>query len=248
MNWFYLLVAILPLVLGYIVIQSMNYYSGKEYSARNVSPSYFAAIALLFALFASLIFGEVWNRISNINVQMLKQASALRGILRITENMPKASHPYQEAVQEYIANQNNIEGKYEFKNVDMISSHENESFSNHTFHPLYTLATDSSLFSGNPVLQQAVLTKTDELRNAWFERKEMLKQRILPEKILILFLMGLFTQVAIAFSHLGNRRAIHDTVWLFSLMFFAALTILMAIDNTEISRHFISLTALNDVH
>ncbi len=248
MHWFYIAAAILPLVTGYLVIRSIIYYSGKEYSARNVSPSYFAAVALLFALFASLIFGEVWNRISNINSQMLKQASALRGILRISEALPKASLPYHAAIDKYIMKLTQIEDQNLFKGFEEKIAIDHELLSNNTFHPLYMLATDSQMFAGHPVIQQTILTKTDELRNAWFERNELLKQHILPEKILILFLMGLFTQFAIAFSHLGNARAIRDSVWLFSIVFFVALIILISIDNIEISKHFISMAALKDVH
>ena len=248
MHLFYIVAAFLPLITGYLVIRSMIYYSGKESSARNISPSFFASVALLFALFASLIFGEVWTRVSNINNQMLKQASALRGILRISETLPKASQVYKSTVDHYISMLTEFESENEFKNLEEKYAIEHELNSNNTFHPLYTLATDSSLFAGHPVSQQAILAKTDELRSAWFERKELLKQHILPEKILILFLMGLFTQFSIAFSHLGNNYAIRDSVWLFSLVFFAALSILICIDNIEISKHFISMAALKDVH
>lgn len=230
------------LLTGFIVIRSMTYYSGKQNSARNISPSYFAAIALLFALFASLVFSEVWGRISRINQLILIQANALRGILRISENLPGASLSYHKAVADYIQTVREIDGQ------GASTANKANAFSNQTFQPLYVLATNSSLFDFNPVLQQAILEKTDELRNAWFERKELLKQRILPEKILVLFLMGFFTQVSIAFSHLGNERAMRDTVWLFSLAFFTALALLVCIDDTELSNHFISLAALNDVH
>jgi hypothetical protein len=230
------------LLTGFLVIRSMTYYSRKENSARNISPSYFAAIALLFALFASLVFSEVWGRISRINQLMLTQANALRGILRITENLPGASLPYRQAVADYIQTISEMD-KQEDSAAPKAST-----FSNQTFQPLYVLATNSSLFDFNPVVQQAILEKTDELRNAWFERKELLKQRILPEKILVLFLMGFFTQFSIAFSHLGNDRAMRDTVWLFSLAFFTALALLVCIDDTAWSSHFISLAALKDVH
>lgn len=99
----YFMIAFLPLLAGYAVVRGMIYYSTKEYSARNISPSYFAAVALLFALFASLIIGEVWNRVSSINTLMLKQASALRGILRVTETLPASTMPYRKAVEQYVA-------------------------------------------------------------------------------------------------------------------------------------------------
>ncbi|MFM7838519.1 MAG: hypothetical protein ACKO6K_03045 [Chitinophagaceae bacterium] len=247
MSGFYIGLALLPLLTGYGVIRGINYSATQKNSARNISPSYFAAIALLFALFASLIFGEVWNRVSIINSMMLRQASSLRAILRITEQLPKAAEPYRIAVDEYIKGIGRMEQQGNGNGNGEKPGDERKSFSNQTFHPIYGLATDSSLFSGDPVLQQAVLAQTEVLRNAWFERKVLLNQRVLPEKLLILFLMGFFTQVSIAFSHLGNNRATHDTVWLFSLVFFAALSILIAVDDTAVSRHFISLAALKDV-
>ena len=230
------------LLTGYLVIRSMTYYSRKENSARNISPSYFAAIALLFALFASLVFSEVWSRISRINQLILIQANALRGILRISENQSGAALPYRQAVADYIRTISEMDKQ------GHSAANKDSDFSNRTFQPLYALATNSALFDSDPVLHQAILEKTDELRNAWFERKELLKQRILPEKLLVLFLMGFFTQISIAFSHLGNDRAMRDTVWLFTLAFFTALALLVCIDDTALSSHFISLAALKDVH
>lgn len=231
---------LLPIAMGIIVIKTTAYYSKKEFSARSISPSYFASIALLFALFASLIFSEVWGRINRINQLMLTQANSLRGILRLTEHRSATAVPFQNAVQEYIRTVKVMEQERR--------SGENTVTSNQTFQPIYRLATDSTMFWDQYAVQQAVLNKAEELRESWFERIELMQQRILPEKLLVLFLMGFFTQFSIAFSHLGNERAIRDTVWLFSLSFCAAVAILLTIDNTAISREFLSLKALNDVH
>ena len=50
-----MLSSLLPalMVIGFIL--GMNKYSDWKYSPRGVSPSYFASIALLFALFLSLV-------------------------------------------------------------------------------------------------------------------------------------------------------------------------------------------------
>lgn len=50
-----LLSSLLPLLMGIGVILGMNKYSDWKYSPRGVSPSYFASVALLFALFLSLV-------------------------------------------------------------------------------------------------------------------------------------------------------------------------------------------------
>jgi len=238
---------VLPVLTGALVVFGVSYYSKLKYSARNISPSYFTAVALLFALFASLVFGEVWGRISKINSLMLEQANALRGILRITENIPAASAPFMAAVKSYIDRIDSQERTTEVEDkAEPLAGHK-EKFSSKLIRPFYALAADSVLFKKNEILQLAVLNKADQLRNAWFEREELLKQRILPEKMLVLFLMGFFTQVSIGFSHLGNDRAVRDTVWLFSLAFFAAMAILITIDDTEFSRQFLSFSALKDV-
>ena len=120
--------------------------------------------------------------------------------------------------------------------------------SNQLFQPLYILATTATSFQNKTNVQMAILNKTEQLRNAWFEREELLKLRIVPEKLLILFLMGFFTQISVAMSHLGNKRGIRDTVLIFSLAFFSAIAILLFIDNTELSRQFLSIHVLKDVH
>ena len=234
-------IAILPIVSGFIVVIGMKYYGRMKFSSKNISPSYFAAVALMFALFASLIFSEVWNRVGKINALMLEQANSLRAILRITETDPSIASAYQNAVRNYIAS-------IEKKELGLSTDKNEDVNSNKLFNPLYILATDSVAFQNKSNIQMVVLNKTEQLRTAWFEREELLKQRIVREKLLILLLMGFFTQISIAMSHTGNNRAIQDTVLVFSLAFFAAIAILLSIDNTELSGHFLSTRVLKDVH
>jgi hypothetical protein len=241
MNWYMFIMVMLPIISGFLVIKGLTFYGETKHSPRSISPSYFAAVALLFALFASLIFSEVWNRVGKINGLMMDQANSLRAILRITENDSSIAARYQDAVHHYI-------GSIEKKELGMSTNTEAGVNSNKLFNPLYVLATDSIAFQNKSNVQMAILNKTEQLRNAWFEREELLKQRIVPEKLLILFLMGFFTQISIAMSHLGNKRGIRDTVLVFSFAFFSAIAVLLFIDNTELSRQFLSIHVLKDVH
>jgi hypothetical protein len=241
MNWYTIIMGMLPLISGFLVIKGLTFYGETKHSPKSISPSYFAAVALLFALFASLIFSEVWNRVGKINGLMLEEANSLRAILRITENDPAIASRYQTAIHNYMES-------IEKKELRMSKNTEAGVNSNKLFNPLYVLATDSVTFRNKSNVQMALLNKTDQLRNAWFEREELLKYRIVPEKLLILFLMGFFTQISIAMSHLGNKKAIRDTVLVFSLAFFSAIAILLFIDDTELSRQFLSIQVLKDVH
>lgn len=247
MTEYRILSALLPLILGILVIKGMIRYSKSSKSSRSISPSYFGSVALLFALFASLIFSEVWTRISKINSLLVSEANDLRGILRISETIPGTTVPFKQAVQNFIALNKEWDQTTLAKYSSLKNKAEDTEFSGTTFRPIYKLVGDSILFKGHALEQQALYEKTDELRSAWFDRKELLKQRVLPEKILILFLMGFFTQLAIAMSHLGNDRAIRDTVFLFSLAFASAILLLALIDDSHFSSHFISHSVLNDI-
>jgi len=106
---------------------------------------------------------------------------------------------------------------------DIDQAYRMETFSSATVKELYVLATDRELFQHNVALQTAFLTKLEDLRRAWFERKELKKPQILPEKIFLLFIFGFFTQLAIAISKVDNYRAMRDSELLFRAAFAAAI-------------------------
>jgi hypothetical protein len=94
--------ALLPIAMGVGVIFFERLYTKWKYSPRGVSPSYFASVALLFALFASLIFSEVWGKITKTNALMTQQANSLRALLRMTEPLGPDSIRVSNAVKNYI--------------------------------------------------------------------------------------------------------------------------------------------------
>ena len=86
-----------------------------------------------------------------------------------------------------------------------------QSFNKKTFQDFYLIAADNNLFSGRPHMQTAYYNELESVREAWFERRELRKQHIPSTKIAVLFLFGFFTQLAIAFSHIGNNNATRAT-------------------------------------
>jgi hypothetical protein len=94
--------ALLPMLLGVGIIGFMRIYTKWKHSARGISPSYFASVALLFALFASLVFSEVWGKITMTNALMTKQANSLRALLRLSEPLGPDSIRVANAVKNYI--------------------------------------------------------------------------------------------------------------------------------------------------
>jgi len=163
--------ALLPIAMGVGVIFFERLYTKWKYSPRGVSPSYFASVALLFALFSSLIFSEVWGKITKTN----------------------------------------------------------------------------ALMSGHPHMQTAYYNELESVREAWFERRELRKQHIPSTKIAVLFLFGFFTQLAIAFSHIGNNNATRATVMLFSLAFATSIALLAYIDNPHQTSYLVGTGVLDDI-
>lgn len=239
--------ALLPMLLGVGIIGFMRVYTNWKHSARGISPSYFASVALLFALFASLVFSEVWGKITMTNALMTKQANSLRALLRITEPLGPESIRVANAVKTYIQKIKDQEVNDEMLAQQGFSEYKQKSFSKGTYQEFYIIAADTSMFKGRPSMQNAFYSELESVREAWFERRELRKQNIPESKIVVLFIFGFFTQLAIAYSHIGNNNATRATVLLFSVAFSIAIALLTYIDNPHATSSLVSTSILNDV-
>ena len=239
--------AVLPILMGFLIILIMKWYGSWSHSPRGISPSYFASVALMFALFLSLVFSEAWNKINKTNGLMTEQANSLRALLRITEPLGPDSMRVVKAVTTYISKL-----KEQEVNDDMLGKpghldYKTQSFSNEMFKDYYRIAADESYFKGHHAMQQTFYSELENIRQSWFERRELRKQHIPPTKILVLFIFGFFTQLSIAFSHIGNKNAIRATVLLFSLAFASAIALLAYVDNAHLTSYLVHIDVLNDI-
>jgi hypothetical protein len=239
--------ALLPMLMGVAIVGFMNVYTKWKHSARGISPSYFASVALLFALFASLIFSEVWGKITMTNALMTKQANSLRALLRLSEPLGPDSIKVANAVKNYIQRIKDQEVNDEMLAQQGFSQYKQKSFSKGTYQEFYLVADDSTLFKGRPFTQSAFYAELESVREAWFERREIRKMNIPSSKIIVLFIFGFFTQLAIAYSHIGNHNATRATVMLFSLAFAISIALLTYIDNPHQTSYLVSTGVLDDV-
>ncbi len=239
--------ALLPILMGIAVIIGMQKYSDWKHSPRSVSPSYFASVALLFALFLSLIFSEVWNKVSKTNALMTEQANSMRALLRLTEPLGPDSIRVANAVNNYIQKLKEQEVNDDMLGGEGYNNYKVQSFSKQTFQEYYLIAADEKYFAGHTGMQQAFYTELENIRQSWFERRELRKQHIPTSKIAVLFIFGLFTQIAIAFSHIGNKNALRATTILFSMAFAFAIALLAYIDNPHQTSYLVQIDVLNDI-
>jgi hypothetical protein len=239
--------SLLPMLMGLGVIFFERTYTKWKHSARGISPSYFASVALLFALFASLIFSEVWGKITKTNALMTQQANSLRALLRLTEPLGPDSIRVSNAVKNYIQKLKEQEVNDDMLAQSGFSVYKQQSFTKKTFQEFYEIASDTSLFKGINPLHNAFYSELESVREAWFERRELRKQHIPSTKIAVLFIFGFFTQLAIAFSHNGNNKATRATVMLFSLAFATSIALLAYIDNPHQTSYLVSTGVLDDI-
>lgn len=239
--------SLLPMLMGLGVIFFERTYTKWKHSPRGISPSYFASVALLFALFASLIFSEVWGKITKTNALMTQQANSLRALLRMTEPLGPDSIRVSNAVKNYIQKLKEQEVNDDMLAQTGFSVYKQQAFTKKTFQEFYEIAADTSLFKGITPMHNAFYSELESVREAWFERREVRKQHIPSTKIAVLFIFGFFTQLAIAFSHIGNNNATRATVMLFSLAFATSIALLAYIDNPHQTSYLVGTGVLDDI-
>lgn len=235
------LLTLLPLILGAAVCVAFDRMEGTKWAIRGVVGPYFAAVALLFGLFGSLIVGEIWQKNARINLAIASEASALRGLLRIVEAAPEKAGAVTQSVAEYVKDLKQEEAS---RTRDAKASAAEASLA--IIRQLFSFSSNPANFQESAALNTAFVQEVSKLRQARFERAEVGKTHTSNLKILILFTFGFLTQVAIALCHAGQRAASWATVMLFSVAFSVTIATITIIDHPE-SAHLVSLQVLDDV-
>jgi hypothetical protein len=225
---------LLPLLLGTGVCVCFYYLDKSRFSVRGVVGPYFSAIAILFALFASLLAAELWQRQNKQDVLFHAETNGLRSLLRIADAVDTATATAVRGAVEYYIELSGLDagpGRHagSAQRVD------------EALQRLYGLAADPAAFKGNAVTNAAFLGSLETVRSAHADRTAFHNARVAPSKFLTLLLFGLLTQIAIAFCHAGNPRALAAGVMLFSIAFSAAIGILALLDDPYEGLPMISL-------
>ena len=96
------LLACVPLLMGFGVVLGLERLQRTRYRVHGISPSYFASVALLFGLFASLAATDAWQRMNKTSLALATEVSDLRALLRIAETQPQEGLQIRGAVGEYV--------------------------------------------------------------------------------------------------------------------------------------------------
>jgi MFS family permease len=212
-----LALTLLPLALGVAVTAGFHQLEKSRFVVRGILSSYFASVGLLFALYASLMATEVWQRSVRATSLSYTEISALDSAVRIAETLHPEDLRVRRAAETELGSAPGAQAA-PGKPGDPLQT-------------LYAIAGDRTFFEGMPAANTAFYQAISDAHTAKLERRTLLGARLGPEKLFSLLLFGFLTQVAIGFCQDRNMRAIGVSIMLFSIAFAASVGILELMDN-----------------
>ena len=228
---------LLPLLLGVAVCFFFLHLDRSRFTIRGVVGPYFSSVAILFALFASLLAAELWQRHSKEDILLHQETNGLKSMLHIAASIDPETPVVRNAIRSYL--------RQTAYGAELAPRPGAQQHPSEALKQLYRLAADPATFKGNAVANAAFLQSLDVVRAAREDRADLHKARVAPSKFFTLLLFGLLTQIAIAFCHAGNPRALGASVMLFSVAFSAAIGILALLDDPYEGLPMISAGLLN---
>lgn len=206
--------SILPFVSGALVVWLLVKLDGSKFQVRGVVGPYFGSVAILFALFASLSAGEVWQRIAKVNQAIAIQADALDGIQKLSFGMTNGE-AVRTALTGYIQAERQGLEVYASSGDTVapaigVPAH---------LHLMFEIGLEAQGWENNSVLQNHFIDELQRLRKGRLDQVELQSQKLSGVKILALLVFGFLTQTAIGLCHAGNARTSLVTVMLFSTAF-----------------------------
>ena len=230
-------ISFLPIVTGILAIYLIAALRGTRFEVKGVVGPYFGALAIMFALFASLMGGDTWREITKANSLVAKQVNALSSINSLAESFNEGRSKIQElttlyAQQDIATDKKQVE-KSEISLNELPALIELQNFVlNHEM--------------GSPLLKSRLFTHIDDLRDLRLQRLEIKRNHSGPRKLAMLILLGGLTQIAIAMCHAENQSAAIYTVGLFTIAFAVVIHFVTVFDSPGNFEQVVDLSVLRD--
>lgn len=215
---------LLPLLLGAAICVVFFNLDRSRFAVRGVAGPYFAALALLFGLYASLMANEVWQKIARVNDLLDTEVSALQSLASIGNSVAPQDQRVAATVMAYAKVLTANDRMPPVAQGPMPGLQE-------PLRQLYAIGADADFFKGHAPQNSAFMSALETLRAAHLERSKLRSQTHDTAKLVSLLIFGLLTQIAIAFCHAGNQRAISTTVMLFSVGFSVSVACMELLDD-----------------
>ena len=230
-------VSFLPIATGIVAVYLIAALSGARFQVKGVVGPYFGAIAIMFALFASLMGGDTWREITKANSLVANQVNALSSINTLAESFHEGQGKIREltklyAEQDIATDKKQIE-KSEISLDELPALIELQNF----------VLNDET---GSALLKTRLFSHIDDLRDLRLQRLEIKRNHSGPRKLAMLILLGALTQIAIAMCHAENQLAAIYTVGLFTIAFAVVIHFVTVFDSPGNFEQVVDLSVLRD--
>jgi len=230
-------ISFLPIVTGVLAVYLITALAGSRFAVKGVVGPYFGALAIMFALFASLMGGDTWHEITRANSLVAKQVNALSAIDSLAESFDEGQEQIRElttryAEQDIATDKRQVEkSKISLEELPALIDLQN-----------FVLNDKKS----SSLLKARLFKHIDDLRDFRLQRLEIKRNHSGPRKLAMLILLGALTQIAIAMCHAENKLAAVYTVGLFTIAFAVVIHFVTVFDSPGNFEQVVNLTVLQD--
>jgi len=187
-----------------------------------LAPPYIGAVTLLFALFASLMMGDIWHRESHIGHLVQEEASRLRSIVDLSELCGPPCAGVRDATQNYARTLAAGEWRREWVKL----SPDADTALSQVLVALGAMGRSPAVEAST---QASFMTTYSVLRRLRSERYGILYFDMAPHRWAMIIVLGVLTQLVLASLHVGRRNALVIVLTLFTLAFVATLAYMAAL-------------------
>lgn len=227
----------IPLITWLLISILLKSLDASRFQVRGFGAPYFASIAIIFALFSSLLATEVWQKASAIKSEVTREVSGLRSLYRLTKALETPKELVGDKLNAYV---NSIVSKeLAISRNDNSKQASSDFLISNILVDLYKFGVAAENFGGNGAVNLAFLTELSKVRDAHLQRNALEHSSFAAVKLIALLLFGFLTQIAIGFSHAGNARASFWSIGLFSLAFSLSVTLITLLDKPFGASHLL---------
>jgi hypothetical protein len=180
---------------------------------------FFVSVGLLFGLFATFLAADIWERVKDCNHSIEIEIGAIQTIKQVSLAVGQPAQDVERALQDYLT----------------VTMHEEWDTSQGSRSEAAELAlgrmVGAILEPGfaqviGTAAQDTLLSSFKDIREARVTRSHIASTHSDPYKWATVILLGILTQVALVFCHVGDRKAQAAALLLFSLGFSITLVAL----------------------
>lgn len=223
LHWRIVALCSIPVVFA-VLLQWVTQHSplaGFFQSLVGIVAPFFVSVGILFALFATFLGADIWNRVQASHHSLEHEAGAIQSLRQIAMTQGTKGAGIEDSLQQYV--EISLTEEWIKEETGRSAAVDN------ALEKLVAAILDPALSADtHRTAQAAMLDSYRDIRRARAERFHVLDSHSDPSKWAAVLLLGLLTQVAIALIHISNRRAQCAALVVFTTAFVITLAVLIS--------------------